>query len=91
MAYNAKAGMYDQVVQKRGGQLREGFTIVKVRLHVLSVLLLALFGIQPECRGGGPGIGRGLPYIRHPTRMPGRWLRHSEITERSRRGVTNVV
>ena len=30
-AYNAKAGMYAQVVQKRGQPLREGFTIVKVR------------------------------------------------------------
>ena len=30
-AYNGKAGMYEQVVQKRGQPLREGFTIVKVR------------------------------------------------------------
>ena len=29
--YNAAAGMYYQVVQKRGQPLREGFTIVKVR------------------------------------------------------------
>ena len=29
--YNAKASMYEQVVQKRGQPLREGFTIVKVR------------------------------------------------------------
>ena len=30
-AYNGKAGIYEQVVQKRGQPLREGFTIVKVR------------------------------------------------------------
>ena len=30
-AYNGKAGIYEQVVQKRGHPLREGFTIVKVR------------------------------------------------------------
>ena len=30
-AYNDKAGIYEQVVQKRGQPLREGFTIVKVR------------------------------------------------------------
>ena len=30
-AYNGKASMYEQVVQKRGQPLREGFTIVKVR------------------------------------------------------------
>ena len=29
-AYNAKAGIYQQVVQKRGQPLRDGFTIVKV-------------------------------------------------------------
>ena len=29
--YNGKAGIYEQVVQKRGQPLREGFTIVKVR------------------------------------------------------------
>ena len=30
-AYNGKAGIYEQVVQKRGQPLRQGFTIVKVR------------------------------------------------------------
>ena len=30
-AYNGKAGIYEQVVQKRGHPLREGFKIVKVR------------------------------------------------------------
>ena len=30
-AYNGKAGIYEQVVQKRGQPLREGFSIVKVR------------------------------------------------------------
>ena len=30
-AYNGKAGIYEQVVQKKGQPLREGFTIVKVR------------------------------------------------------------
>ena len=30
-AYNGKADIYEQVVQKRGQPLREGFTIVKVR------------------------------------------------------------
>ena len=30
-AYNARAGLYEQVVQKKGQPLREGFTIVKVR------------------------------------------------------------
>ena len=42
-AYNAKAGMYEaglyeQVVKKRGGQLPEGFTIVKVRTARLSCM-----------------------------------------------------
>ena len=35
-AYNAKAGIYEQVVQKRGKPLREGFTIVKVRAARLA-------------------------------------------------------
>ena len=35
-AYNGKAGIYEQVVQKRGQPLREGFTIVKVRAVRLS-------------------------------------------------------
>ena len=35
-AYNGKAGMYEQVVQKRGQPLREGFTIVKVRASRLT-------------------------------------------------------
>ena len=42
-AYNAKAGMYEaglyeHVVKKRGGQLPEGFTIVKVRAPRLSCM-----------------------------------------------------
>ena len=35
-AYNGKAGIYEQVVQKRGQPLREGFTIVKVRTTRLA-------------------------------------------------------
>ena len=31
-AYNDKASIYEQVVQKRGQPLREGFSVVKVRL-----------------------------------------------------------
>ena len=34
-AYNGKAGIYEQVVQKIGKPLREGFTIVKVRAATL--------------------------------------------------------
>ena len=37
-AYNGKAGIYEQVVQKRGQPLREGFTIVKVRAACMHVL-----------------------------------------------------
>ena len=39
-AYNGKASIYEQVVQKKGRPLREGFTIVKVRAcaHVLAFL-----------------------------------------------------
>ena len=35
-AYNAKADIYEQVVQKKGKPLREGFTIVKVRAARLA-------------------------------------------------------
>ena len=35
-AYNGKAGIYEQVVQKKGQPLREGFTIVKVRTARLA-------------------------------------------------------
>ena len=41
-AYNDKASIYEQVVQKRGQPLREGFTVVKVRAVRLASPRLAL-------------------------------------------------
>ena len=77
-AYNGKAGIYEQVGQKKGHPRREGCTIVKVRATCMHVLafpmarrwLLALFGNQPEPPGDHTVVGRSC-LIWQPTRTTG--------------------
>ena len=81
-AYNDKASIYEQVVQKRGQPLREGFTIVKVRAARLACM--CSLSQWPD---GGPAVRRSREMRMHVLAFPmaGRWSGRSEIARDIRR------
>ena len=64
-AYNGKAGIYEQVVQKKGQPLREGFTIVKVRGTCAS-LTHAHLPLSPNCEATASQLGDWISHAHLP-------------------------
>ena len=62
---HGKAGIYEQVVQKKGQPLREGFTIVKVRGTCAS-LTHAHLPLSPNCEATASQLGDWISHAHLP-------------------------